>query len=234
MVRTCNIPYPVNSEYDELFSSYPFPLSDFQKYAIEAIEKDKHILVTAHTGSGKTLPAEYAIQKFHKLGKKVVYTSPIKSLSNQKFSEFSKKFPEINFGILTGDIKYNPEGDCLIMTTEILRNTLFQKQMLETQTLTDSQLSLHFDMDIQQDLACVIFDEIHYINDRDRGKVWEETIMMLPNHVLLVMLSATMDRSIKFAGWIEDIKKREVYWAPTNKRVVPLTHFGFVTLHSSI
>ena len=234
MVRTCNIPYPVNSEYDELFSSYPFPLSDFQKYAIEAIEKDKHILVTAHTGSGKTLPAEYAIQKFHKLGKKVVYTSPIKSLSNQKFSEFSKKFPEINFGILTGDIKYNPEGDCLIMTTEILRNTLFQKQMLETQTLTDSQLSLHFDMDIQQDLACVIFDEIHYINDRDRGKVWEETIMMLPNHVLLVMLSATMDRSIKFAGWIEDIKRREVYWAPTNKRVVPLTHFGFVTLHSSI
>jgi len=89
-------------------------------------------------------------------------------------------------------------------------------------------------MDIQNELACVIFDEIHYINDRDRGKVWEETIMMLPDHVLLVMLSATMDRSIKFAGWIEDIKKREVYWAPTNKRVVPLTHFGFMTLHSSI
>ena len=234
MVRTCDVPYPVNSEYEKIFTEYPFSLSDFQKYAIEAIEKDKHILVTAHTGSGKTLPAEYAIQKFHKLGKKVVYTSPIKSLSNQKFSEFSKKFPDINFGILTGDIKYNPEGDCLIMTTEILRNTLFQKQMLETETLADTQLTLHFEMDIQNELACVIFDEIHYINDRDRGKVWEETIMMLPDHVLLVMLSATMDRSIKFAGWIEDIKKREVYWAPTNKRVVPLTHFGFVTLHSSI
>ena len=80
------------------------------------------------------------------------------------------------------------------------RNTLFQKQMLETDTLTDSQLTLHFDMDIQNELACVIFDEIHYINDRDRGKVWEETIMMLPDHVLLVMLSATIDNVETFNG----------------------------------
>ena len=129
MLRTCNVPYPTNSDYEQIFTNYPFPLSDFQKYAIEAIEKDKHILVTAHTGSGKTLPAEYAIQKFQKLGKKVVYTSPIKSLSTQKFSEFGKKFPDINFGILTGDIKMNPEAKVVIMTTEILRNTLFNNSL---------------------------------------------------------------------------------------------------------
>ena len=217
MVRTCDAQYSHDSAtYDTIFSSYPFELSDFQKYAIQAIEEGKHILITAHTGSGKTLSAEYAIQKFCRGGKKVIYTSPIKSLSNQKFHEFGQKFPDIDFGILTGDVKFNPEADCLIMTTEILRNTLFQKQMLDTETLHETQLSLHFEMDIHQELACVIFDEIHYINDRDRGKVWEETIMMLPDHVLLVMLSATMDRAIAFAKWIEDIKKREVWWAPTN------------------
>ena len=235
MVRTCDAQYSHDSvTYDTIFSSYPFELSDFQKYAIQAIEEGKHILITAHTGSGKTLPAEHAIKKFCGEGKKVIYTSPIKSLSNQKFHEFGQKFPDIDFGILTGDVKFNPEADCLIMTTEILRNTLFQKQMLDTETLRETQLSLHFEMDIQQELACVIFDEIHYINDRDRGKVWEETIMMLPDHVLLVMLSATMDRAIAFAKWIEDIKKREVWWAPTNTRVVPLTHFSYITLRSAL
>ena len=130
--------------------------------------------------------------------------------------------------------------------TVILESILFSFFTLSNFTKFDDNLfnkktseqgikqPLEFEMDIENELSCVIFDEIHYINDKERGKIWEETIMMLPDHVLLVMLSATMDRSIKFAGWIEDIKKREVYWAPTNKRVVPLTHFGFMTLHSSI
>ena len=131
MVKICNTTYPSNSKYETHFELYPYPLSDFQKYAIEAIVEKQHVLVTAHTGSGKTLPAEFAIQYFTGLGKKVVYTSPIKALSNQKYYEFTKKYPHISFGILTGDIKTNPEADVLIMTTEILRNILYKENNTE-------------------------------------------------------------------------------------------------------
>ena len=174
------------TQLDPLDTNYPFELSFFQKSAITAINNGDSVLVTAHTGSGKTLPAEYGIEYWVARGKKVVYTSPIKALSNQKFNEFSVKFPNISFGLLTGDIKYNPEADVLIMTTEILRNTLFQKTILSPDQQIQS--ALHFDMDLQEELSCVIFDEVHYINDQSRGKVWEETIMMLPNHVELIML----------------------------------------------
>ena len=128
MVKLCTQQY-TGSNYDSYFNTFPYELSDFQKYAIEAIVEKQHILITAHTGSGKTLPAEFAIEHLVKQGKKVIYTSPIKALSNQKFYEFTKKYPNISFGILTGDIKFNPEADVLIMTTEILRNTLLQKMI---------------------------------------------------------------------------------------------------------
>jgi len=123
MVVICSQSYPETSEYDNHFQKYPFPLSDFQKYAIESIVKEQHVLVTAHTGSGKTLPAEFGIEYFHQQGKKLIYTSPIKALSNQKYYEFTKKFPHISFGLFTGDIKTNPEADVLIMTTN--SNELF-------------------------------------------------------------------------------------------------------------
>ncbi len=131
MVKICSETYSyvnndLSSYLETIFQSYPFQLDHFQKYAIEAIETGNHCLVTAHTGSGKTLPAEYAIQYFHRMGKRTIYTAPIKALSNQKYHEFTRKFPDITFGILTGDMKFNPEADCLIMTTEILRNTLHQ------------------------------------------------------------------------------------------------------------
>jgi antiviral helicase SKI2 len=109
------------------FYSFSFGLSHFQKYAIEGIVSEKNVLVTAHTGSGKTLPAEFAITFFTGKGKKVIYTSPIKALSNQKFHEFTLKFPDISFGLLTGDIKMNPEASVLIMTTEILQKQLYNK-----------------------------------------------------------------------------------------------------------
>ena len=219
------------------FETFPFPLSDFQKYAIQSIVEGNHILVTAHTGSGKTLPAEFAIEHFVAQGKKVIYTSPIKALSNQKFHEFTKKFPHISFGILTGDIKFNPEADVLIMTTEILRNTLLQKT-IDNQVDTKS-VPMQFEMDFQNELAAVVFDEIHYINDLDRGKVWEETIMFLPSHIQLIMLSATIDKSEIFAQWIEDVKTNEehqkkVYLAPTNHRVVPLNHYFYTTIPQGI
>uniref|UniRef100_A0A6C0LYF5 Helicase n=1 Tax=viral metagenome TaxID=1070528 RepID=A0A6C0LYF5_9ZZZZ len=229
MVRICDKPYDEQEnieKYTEYFDYFPFPLSDFQKYAIHGLVESQHVLVTAHTGSGKTLPAEFAIKHFTSMGKKVIYTSPIKALSNQKYYEFSKAFPDISFGILTGDIKFNPEADVLIMTTEILQNTLYLQDKDEK---TKNKL-LMFEMDIANDLGCVIFDEIHYINDQDRGKVWEETIMMLPDHIQMLMLSATIDKPEKFASWCEGQKKtKEVYLASTEHRVVPLHHHLFVT-----
>jgi antiviral helicase SKI2 len=209
MVKICSQSYPKSSEekYLQYFNMYPFPLSSFQKFALEAIVEGNHILVTAHTGSGKTLPAEFAIEYFVKTHKKkVIYTSPIKALSNQKFYEFTKKFPDISFGILTGDIKTNPEADVLIMTTEILQNTLYKKRSSVQNVGTTgscASYSTDFQMDFESELACVVFDEVHYINDPDRGKVWEETIMLLPAHIQMVMLSATIDAPHKFAAWCE-------------------------------
>ena len=184
MVIICKDPYPNESNYNEYFDLFPYSLSDFQKYSIQAIVDGNHSLVTAHTGSGKSLPAEFAIQFFTKQSKKVIYTSPIKALSNQKYYEFIQKYPHISFGIMTGDIKINPEADVVIMTTEILMNSLFVGPIT--------------------DLACVIFDEIHYINDAERGKVWEQSILMLPSNVQMVMLSGTIDSPEKFAAWCEN------------------------------
>ena len=239
MVKICPNAYPASSEekYSQYFEKYPFPLSSFQKFAIESIVEGNHILVTAHTGSGKTLPAEFAIEHFASKGKKVIYTSPIKALSNQKFYEFTQKFPNISFGILTGDIKTNPEADVLIMTTEILMNTLYAKNRKEDTTgFNNNTTSLTmFEMDFENELACVVFDEIHYINDLDRGRVWEETIMMLPQHIQMVMLSATLDSPEKFALWCEtrgqttSMSSKTVYLTTTYERVVPLTHYSFIT-----
>ena len=229
MVKICNDKYPNDSKYEIYFESYPYQLSDFQKYAIEAIVEGQHVLVTAHTGSGKTLPAEFAIDHFVKNGKRVIYTSPIKALSNQKYSEFSKKYPHISFGLMTGDIKINPDANVLIMTTEILMNALF----LQTQNEKVEQTSsLQFQIDINADLACVVFDEVHYINDADRGQTWEKTILMLPKQIQMVMLSATIDAPERFAKWAErGDDTKEVYLASTHHRVVPLTHYGYLTVN---
>ena len=242
MVKICIESYPSEHEdkYNTWFNKYPFPLSDFQKYAVEAIVEGHHVLITAHTGSGKTMPAEFAIEHFVGMGKKVIYTSPIKALSNQKFYEFTQKFPHISFGILTGDIKTNPEADVLIMTTEILMNTLYMKKhKISPNDNSNVNLAL-FEMDFNNELACVVFDEVHYINDQDRGKVWEETILMLPQHVQMVMLSATLDSPEKFALWCEKKGDYEnpsdkiVYLAATNHRIVPLTHYSFITCTSGL
>lgn len=236
MVKICSKTYSKEDEelYAEHFKLFGFPLSPFQKHAIEAIVTGQHILVTAHTGSGKTLPAEFSIEYFVNKGKKVIYTSPIKALSNQKYYEFTAKFPNIKFGILTGDIKSNPEADVLIMTTEILQNTLYRKKHANSETNTNINLAL-FDIDLDNELAAVVFDEVHYINDQDRGKVWEETIMMLPPHIQMVMLSATLDAPEKFASWCETRGNTQlesnkiVYLTTTYERVVPLTHYSFIT-----
>ena len=221
MVKICDSTYN-NDEYEKYFQSYSFPLSDFQKHAIEGIVNEQHVLVTAHTGSGKTLPAEFAIKHFNEKKKKVIYTSPIKALSNQKYYDFTKKFPDINFGLFTGDIKTNPEADVLIMTTEILMNYLFTQN-------NQGVKSVDFQINIEEELGCVVFDEVHYINDTERGQVWEKTILMLPKHIQMVMLSATIDNPTGFAKWCEVSGNKEVYLCSTSHRVVPLYHYGFFT-----
>lgn len=232
MVKICSNTYD-NEEYNDHFTQFPFELSPFQKWSIEAVVTGKHSLVTAHTGCGKTVPAEFAIKYFtsNKIKKKVIYTSPLKALSNQKLHDFRKKFPNISFGILIGDYKDNIDADVLIMTTEILKNTLFNKKL-------DNKLSnvnaLRFDMDIENELGCVIFDEVHYISDEHRGGVWEQSMILLPKHVQMIMLSATISKPETFAKWIEDISQREVYLSSTDKRIVPLQHSMWITTHPSV
>ena len=239
MVKVCSITgYNKESElkYKEYFEKYDYPLHIFQKYAIEAIVEGQHVLVTAPTGSGKTLPGDFSIDYFHSKGKKVIYTTPIKALSNQKFYDFTNKYQGISVGLITGDIKTNPDADVLIMTTEILLNKLFQ--IKSNTTLPTSSIS--FEMDIENELGCVVFDEIHMINDQARGHVWEQSIMMLPKHIQIIGLSATLDNPEKFALWLEnkgDYTKhpeKVVYLASKLTRAVPLTHYGFITTTSGI
>ena len=221
------------ANYNSYYESFSFPLSPFQKQAIQAIVDGNHALVCAPTGSGKTLPAEFAIQHFVKSGKRVIYCSPIKALSNQKMYDFSKKYPEISFGLLTGDIKTNPGAQVLIMTTEILMNKLFlisaETSSEPSSDSSDLSASLTFDINLETDLGAVVFDEVHMINSPDRGHVWEKCIMMLPNHVQMVMLSATLDGPQKFANWVRGTGTKDVVLCQTHTRIVPLTHYTYLT-----
>ncbi len=197
---------------------YSFSLDPFQEYAFSAISKGENVLVCAKTGSGKTLVGEYQIYDSLRRNKRVFYTSPIKSLSNQKFNDLKKQFPEATVGIMTGDIKFCPDAQIVIMTTEILRNLLYKKDTTTEHLGLTASLTL-------EDVDAVIFDECHYMNDPDRGKVWEETMMKLPADVRLILLSATLNRPERIASWLGDLKKRPIHLIETQYRVVPLTHY---------
>ena len=238
MVKVCPYNYPSSREepYKQYYKKYPYELHDFQKWSIEGIVNGNHVLVCCPTGSGKTFSGEFALDYFHSKGKKTIYTSPIKALSNEKFYNFTQKYPHISIGLITGDIKTNPDADVLIMTTEILLNKLYQ--LKSSSPIPTSSIS--FDMDIQNELGCVVFDEIHMINDENRGHVWEQTIMMLPLHVQMVGLSATLDNPEKFAYWLEtkgDIKPvsdKIVYLTKKQIRAVPLIHYSFITATNGV
>ena len=225
-------PSEENADLEEHFAEFAFPLSSFQKHAIKAIVDGHHVLVCAPTGSGKTLPAEFAIRHFISQRRRVIYTSPIKALSNQKYHEFSRKFAPlgISVGLCTGDIKTNPTADLLIMTAEILNNRLFQLEQPNDSSSQHLSNGLSFQMDINTELAAVIMDEVHYINDESRGHVWEQTILTLPPHIQMIMLSATLDGPEKFAEWIESTRpesEKSVHLAQTKTRIVPLTHYAY-------
>lgn len=259
MVKLCSLTYPQEQEpeYEKYYASYPYKLHDFQKWAVEAIATRNHVLLCAPTGSGKTFGGDFALSFFHQMGKKVIYTCPIKALSNEKYYQFSNKYPHISFGLITGDIRCNPAADVLIMTTEILLNKLIalkqQSNALAPTSMTITTTNTSFEMNIPEELGCVVFDEIHMIGDEHRGTVWENTLMMLPEHVQVVGLSATLSNPNSFALWIEnrynDVKndtqtqtqtqeqektQKIVYLAKKMHRAVPLTHYAFITSPAGI
>ena len=189
----------------EMARTWPFELDTFQKEAVYHLESGDSVFVAAHTSAGKTVVAEYAIALAAKHMTKAIYTSPIKALSNQKFRDFRQEFDDV--GILTGDVQINAEASCLIMTTEILRSMLYRGA------------------DLLRDVEFVIFDEVHYVNDLERGVVWEEVIIMLPEQVTLILLSATVPNTYEFASWVGRTKKKNIYVISTPKRPVPLEHY---------
>ena len=185
---------------------YSFKLDVFQEKAIECIEREESVLVSAHTSAGKTAVAEYAIAKALARDQRVIYTSPIKALSNQKYRDLSEQFQDV--GLMTGDVTLNENASCIVMTTEILRSMLYRGS------------------EITREMAWVIFDEVHYMRDKERGVVWEETIIMLPaSTVKYVFLSATIPNAREFAEWIATIKKQPCNVVYTDFRPVPLQHY---------
>lgn len=203
---------------ENLAHNFSFPLDKFQKHAVNAINHDENVLVTAKTGSGKTLVGEYQIYHSLAKGKKVFYTTPIKSLSNQKFHDLKHMFKNNSVGIMTGDIKFNPNANVVVMTTEILRNLLYKKGSATESLGLTANLSI-------DNLDAVVFDECHYINNKERGSVWEECMILLPKEVNMVLLSATIDSADLFASWLGELKQKPIHLISTTYRIVPLEHY---------
>jgi len=164
-----------------------FSLDRFQREAIAHLDAGRSVLVAAPTGSGKTVIAEHAIDRGLESGSRVFYTTPIKALSNQKFRDLSERIGSSRVGLLTGDNAVNPDADIVVMTTEVLRNMLYEGRQLA-------------------DLSAVILDEVHYLEDAFRGPVWEEVILHLPQWVRLVCLSATVSNAEELTGWLSSIR----------------------------
>ena len=201
------IPLSEHKSPAEPARTYPFRVDPFQSLAIASIERDESVLVSAHTSAGKTVVAEYAIAQCLKRNQRVIYTSPIKALSNQKYRDFQGEFGDV--GLMTGDVTINPTASCLVMTTEILRSMLYRGS------------------EIMREVAWVIFDEIHYMRDKTRGVVWEETIILLPDKVRYVFLSATIPNAFQFAEWIAKIHRQACHVVYTDFRPTPLQNYFF-------
>ncbi|XP_068626298.1 exosome RNA helicase MTR4 [Battus philenor] len=211
---THEVATPPNQEYapltpltSEPAKQYSFILDPFQKEAIMCIDNLQSVLVSAHTSAGKTVVAEYAIALSLKNKQRVIYTTPIKALSNQKYREFSEEFHDV--GLVTGDVTINPSASCLIMTTEILRNMLYRGS------------------EIMREVGWVVFDEIHYMRDKERGVVWEETLILLPDNVHYVFLSATIPNARQFAEWVCRLHSQPCHVVYTEYRPTPLQHYIF-------
>lgn len=198
---------PLRPPTREPAKTYNFVLDPFQKESILCIDNNQSVLVSAHTSAGKTVIAEYAIATSLKNKQRVIYTTPIKALSNQKYREFMDEFKDV--GLVTGDVTINPTASCLIMTTEILRNMLYRGS------------------EIMREVGWVIFDEIHYMRDKERGVVWEETLILLPHNVHFVFLSATIPNASQFIQWVAHLHQQPCHAVYTDYRPTPLQHFVY-------
>jgi ATP-dependent RNA helicase HelY len=187
---------------------YSFALDPFQAESIDALAEGRSVMVAAPTGTGKTVVAEFAVYLAHLRGQRVMYTTPIKALSNQKFHDFRDTYGD-DAGLLTGDVVENRTGHIIVMTTEVLRNMMLQ---------TPHELD---------DVGVVIFDEVHYIADPERGTVWEEAIVLAPKHLQFVCLSATVTNAAEIAAWISAVH-RPVQLIEHFERAVPLLHYYYL------
>ncbi len=185
-------------------------LDPFQEEAINRINENASVLVAAPTGAGKTLIAEYAVEKCLEEGSRIIYTAPIKALSNQKYRDFTNLYGD-RVGIKTGDVTINPDAQVILMTTEIFRNTVFE-----------SPHSFH-------DVAYAIFDEIHFLDDIERGTVWEESIIFAPEHIRFICLSATVPNLDQISRWIRHVRPGTPFHTIIEtKRPIPLHHSIFI------
>ncbi|MCB9671724.1 MAG: DEAD/DEAH box helicase [Alphaproteobacteria bacterium] len=185
-------------------------LDRFQEDAIAALREGHCALVAAPTGTGKTIIADWIVEDALSNGREVIYTAPIKALSNQKYRDYVKLYGEEKVGLVTGDLVIRRDAPCRVMTTEVLRNMLLSGETLPH-------------------LQAVILDEIHFLDDRDRGTVWEEVLIYLPKPVQIVGLSATLSNLQDFAAWLEDVRERKVVTVTETKRAVPLEiHYACV------
>jgi ATP-dependent helicase YprA (DUF1998 family) len=178
----------VRDDRAELIAHYEFPLDQFQLRALDALDIGESVLVAAPTGSGKTVVAEYAIDAAVADGKRAFYTAPVKALSNQKYHDLVQRLGPQQVGLLTGDNNINGDAPVVVMTTEVLRNMIYARSA-----------ALH-------DLAVVVLDEVHFLQDTYRGPVWEEVIIHLPMRVRLVCLSATVSNAAELAEWITTVR----------------------------
>jgi ATP-dependent RNA helicase HelY len=186
-----------------------FELDDFQVEACSHLQDGEDVLVTAPTGAGKTLIAEFAVELARDEGKRVFYTTPIKALSNQKFNDLSEVHGPENVGLLTGDTSIRRDAPIIVMTTEVLRNMLYN------------------DKEGLADLGFVVLDEVHYLADRFRGPVWEEVIIHLPERVQMVSLSATVSNVEEFGAWLREVRGPTTI-VSTSHRPVPLVNHVLV------
>jgi len=196
-----------------MFEEFPFELDDFQKDACNYISDGKSVVVCAPTGAGKTVIAQHAIHCALKEGKRVFYTTPLKALSNQKFSDFSEQYGSDKVGLLTGDTSHNRDAQIVVMTTEVFRNMLYGTNFGSVK-------------DNLKEVRYVILDEVHYMNDEQRGTVWEESIIYCPTNVQIIALSATVANADKLTDWINTVHSKTEL-VNTDFRPVPLRFFYF-------
>ena len=192
---------------------FPFELDEFQKEACDFIDNGKSVVVCAPTGAGKTVIAEHAIHRALENDTRVFYTTPLKALSNQKFYDFSDKFGQDKVGLLTGDTSINRNAQIVVMTTEVFRNMLYGTNFGAV-------------ADNMKDVRYVVLDEVHYMNDEQRGTVWEESIIYCPTNVQIIALSATVANADELTDWINTVHSKTEL-VNTDFRPVPLKFYYF-------